>query len=126
MGAILFSGWIKTLSFIVLAPMIGLFLAFFLMVSVTWMFRRWRPSRLDHLFRRLQLVSAGLYSLGHGGNDAQKTMGIIWMLLIAANVFLLRTVEDSRAGHRSAFLFIIDVLSTTHSEPYHVRKEPVP
>src|SRR5688572_1869802 len=54
MGAILFSGWIKTLMFIVLAPTIGMLLAFFLMVSVTWMFRRWRPSRLDHLFRRLQ------------------------------------------------------------------------
>ena len=84
MGAILFSGWIKTLLFIVLAPTIGMFLAFILMVSVTWMFRRWRPSRLDHLFRRLQLVSAGLYSLGHGGNDAQKTMGIITGLLVAS------------------------------------------
>jgi inorganic phosphate transporter, PiT family len=83
-GAILFSGWIKTLMFIVLAPTIGMFLAFFLMVAVTWMFRRWRPSRLDHLFRRLQLVSAGLYSLGHGGNDAQKTMGIITGLLVAS------------------------------------------
>jgi PiT family inorganic phosphate transporter len=84
MGAILFSGWIKTLLFIVLAPMIGMFLAFSLMVAVTWIFRRWRPSSLDHLFRRLQLVSAGLYSLGHGGNDAQKTMGIITGLLGAS------------------------------------------
>jgi PiT family inorganic phosphate transporter len=84
MGAILFSGWTKTLLFIVLAPTIGMLLAFFLMVAVTWMFRRWRPSRLDHLFRRLQLLSAGLYSLGHGGNDAQKTMGIITGLLVAS------------------------------------------
>ena len=84
MGAILFSGWIKTLLFIVLAPMIGMISAFLLMVAVTWIFRRWRPSRLDHLFRRLQLVSAGLYSLGHGGNDAQKTMGIITGLLVAS------------------------------------------
>ena len=84
MSAILFSGWIKTLLFIVLAPLIGMILAFFLMVAVTWIFRRWRPSRLDHLFRRLQLVSAGLYSLGHGGNDAQKTMGIITGLLVAS------------------------------------------
>jgi inorganic phosphate transporter, PiT family len=84
MGALLVSGWIKTLMFIVLAPMIGMFLAFFLMVAVTWIFRRWRPSRLDHLFRRLQLISAGLYSLGHGGNDAQKTMGIITGLLVAS------------------------------------------
>jgi PiT family inorganic phosphate transporter len=84
MKAILFAGWTKTLAFIVLAPLIGATLAFFLMVAVTWIFRRWRPSRLDHLFRRLQLLSAGLYSLGHGGNDAQKTMGIITGLLMAS------------------------------------------
>jgi PiT family inorganic phosphate transporter len=82
--AILIAGWTKTLSFIVLAPLIGCLLGFLLMVMVTWMFRRWRPSRLDHLFRRLQLLSAGLYSLGHGGNDAQKTMGIITGLLVAS------------------------------------------
>jgi PiT family inorganic phosphate transporter len=82
--AILVAGWTKTLSFIVLAPLIGCLLGFLLMVSVTWIFRRWRPSRLDHLFRRLQLLSAGLYSLGHGGNDAQKTMGIITGLLVAS------------------------------------------
>jgi len=82
--AILIAGWTKTLAFIVLAPLIGCFLGFFLMVSVTWLFRRWRPDRLDHLFRRLQLLSAGLYSLGHGGNDAQKTMGIITGLLVAS------------------------------------------
>jgi PiT family inorganic phosphate transporter len=84
MGAILWSGWTKTLMFIVLAPTIGAFLGFLLMVSVTWIFRRWHPSRLDRLFRKLQLVSAGLYSLGHGGNDAQKTMGIITGLLVAS------------------------------------------
>jgi PiT family inorganic phosphate transporter len=82
--AIVFSGWTKTLVFIVLAPLIGATLGFFLMVAVTWIFRRWRPSKLDHLFRRLQLLSAGLYSLGHGGNDAQKTMGIITGLLVAS------------------------------------------
>jgi PiT family inorganic phosphate transporter len=83
MGAILWSGWIKTLAFIVLAPLMGLVLGFLLMVSVTWIFRSWHPFRLDQLFRRLQLVSAGLYSLGHGGNDAQKTMGIITGLLVS-------------------------------------------
>jgi PiT family inorganic phosphate transporter len=83
-GAILFSGWTKTLIFIVLAPLMGAFLGFALMVSVTWIFRRWHPFKLDQLFRRLQLVSAGLYSLGHGGNDAQKTMGIITGLLVTA------------------------------------------
>jgi len=84
--AILLSGWSKTLVFIVLAPLMGAFLGFFLMVSVTWIFRRWHPFRLDQLFRRLQLVSAGLYSLGHGGNDAQKTMGIITGLLVSSGM----------------------------------------
>jgi inorganic phosphate transporter, PiT family len=84
LAAILYSGWVKTLLFIVLAPVIGAILAFGLMVSVTWIFRRWRPYRLDRLFRRLQLLSAGFYSLGHGGNDAQKTMGIITGILVAS------------------------------------------
>jgi PiT family inorganic phosphate transporter len=81
-GAIIVSGWTKTLMFIVLAPMMGMFTGFLLMVTVTWIFRRWHPFKLDQLFRRLQLISAGLYSLGHGGNDAQKTMGIITGLLV--------------------------------------------
>ena len=83
-GAIIASGWAMPLLFIVLAPLIGLVLAFFTMVTVTWIFRKWHPYKLDHLFRRLQLVSAGVYSLGHGGNDAQKTMGIITGLLVTA------------------------------------------
>jgi len=83
-GAILLAGWVKTLAFIVLAPVIGATLAFLLMVGVTWTFRRWNPFRLDKLFRTMQLVSAGVYSLGHGGNDAQKTMGIITGLLLAS------------------------------------------
>jgi PiT family inorganic phosphate transporter len=89
--AILPGGWTKTLIFIILAPLIGMFLAFLLMVSMTWIFRRWRPFQLDQLFRRLQLVSAGLYSLGHGGNDAQKTMGIVTGLLVTAG--RLKTFE---------------------------------
>jgi PiT family inorganic phosphate transporter len=84
LGAILFAGWTKTLIFIVLAPLMGAIVGFLLMVAVTWIFRRWQPFKLDQLFRRLQLVSAGLYSLGHGGNDAQKTMGIITGLLVTA------------------------------------------
>ena len=84
--AILLAGWTKTLVFIVLAPLMGALLGFLLMVAVTWIFRRWHPFRLDQLFRRLQLVSAGLYSLGHGGNDAQKTMGIITGLLVSSGV----------------------------------------
>jgi PiT family inorganic phosphate transporter len=82
-AAILISGWSKTLIFIIVAPLMGAILGFLLMVSVTWIFRSWHPFRLDQLFRRLQLISAGLYSLGHGGNDAQKTMGIITGLLVS-------------------------------------------
>ena len=83
LGAILISGWTKTLIFIVMAPLMGLFVGFLLMVAVSWTFRHWHPFKLDQLFRRMQLVSAGLYSLGHGGNDAQKTMGIITGLLVS-------------------------------------------
>jgi PiT family inorganic phosphate transporter len=83
-GAIITSGWTKTLVFIVLAPLIGLVLGFTLMTTITWLLRKWNPFRLDKLFRRLQLVSAACYSLGHGGNDAQKTMGIITGLLVAS------------------------------------------
>jgi inorganic phosphate transporter, PiT family len=77
LSAIIVSGWYKTLSFIVLAPVIGLTLGFFFMVIVLWTFRRFTPSSIEKYFGKLQLVSAGLYSLGHGTNDAQKTMGII-------------------------------------------------
>ena len=84
-AAILPGGWIKTLQFIVLAPLIGALLGFLLMVTVSWISRRSHPFRVDQVFRRLQLVSAGFYSLGHGGNDAQKTMGIITGLLIATH-----------------------------------------
>ena len=83
-GALIPGGWTKTLIFIVAAPVIGLALGLLLMIAVIWIFRRWRPNRVDRLFRKLQLVSAGLYSLGHGGNDAQKTMGIITGLLLAS------------------------------------------
>ena len=82
-GAIILSGWTKTLIFIVLAPMIGLVLGFGLMVIILWLFRNKAPGRVDHWFRRLQLMSAAAYSLGHGGNDAQKTMGIIAGALFA-------------------------------------------
>ena len=70
-------GWTKTLIFIVVAPLMGLVLGFIFMLSVYWIFRRSAPQPVDRLFRRLQLISAAAYSLGHGANDAQKTMGII-------------------------------------------------
>ncbi len=83
-GAIIAAGWYKTLAFIVLSPLIGVLLGFGLMTSANWIFRHWSPFRLDRLFRRLQLASAALFSLGHGGNDAQKTMGVITGMLLAS------------------------------------------
>jgi PiT family inorganic phosphate transporter len=88
-GAIIASGWTKTLIFIVLAPMIGMALGFLLMVAILWTFSGTAPGRVDHWFRRLQLVSAAAYSLGHGGNDAQKTMGIIAGALVAGGYLSL-------------------------------------
>ncbi len=78
------SGVLKTVAFIFVSPLMGFLLGSLLMVAVSWICLRMSPLRVDNVFRRLQLVSAGLYSLGHGGNDAQKTIGIIWLLLIAA------------------------------------------
>ena len=83
-GPLVASGLIKTVAFILISPLMGFLLGSLLMVAVSWICLRWSPSRVDKVFRRLQLGSAGLYSLGHGGNDAQKTIGIIWLLLIAA------------------------------------------
>jgi PiT family inorganic phosphate transporter len=82
-GAIIASGWTKTLIFIVLAPLIGLVLGFAIMVAISWICAPFAPTRVDRWFRRLQLLSAAAYSLGHGGNDAQKTMGIIAGVLFA-------------------------------------------
>ena len=82
-GAIIVSGWTKTLIFIVLAPLMGLGLGFLIMLITMWIFRGFPPGRVDRWFRRLQLLSAAAYSLGHGGNDAQKTMGIIAGALVA-------------------------------------------
>jgi PiT family inorganic phosphate transporter len=82
-SALIAAGILKTVAFIFVSPLLGFTLGSLMMVAVAWIFRRFRPSRVDKWFRRLQLVSAGAYSLGHGGNDAQKTIGIIWMLLLA-------------------------------------------
>jgi inorganic phosphate transporter, PiT family len=108
--AIIPAGWTKTLIFIVLAPLIGLVLGFVLMVLLLWIFQAFPPARVDRWFRKLQLVSAAAYSLGHGGNDAQKTMGIIagalfaggyistfkidlWVILIAHAAIALGTLS---------------------------------
>lgn len=82
-GALISSGIMRTVAFIFVSPLLGFLLGSLMMLLVAWLFRKTTPSRVDSWFRRLQLVSAAAYSLGHGGNDAQKTIGIIWMLLIA-------------------------------------------
>jgi len=82
--AIIVSGWTKTLIFILIAPLMGLILGLALAIATLWICRPFAPSRVDRVFRRLQLVSAALYSLGHGTNDAQKTMGIIAGVLFTA------------------------------------------
>lgn len=84
-GVIIPSGWYLTLSFIIGAPLIGMTLGFLLMTTVYWLFRKMPVSRVDKGFRVGQLLSAAAYSLGHGGNDAQKTMGIITAVLVAGN-----------------------------------------
>jgi len=76
-------GWVKTLSFIVISPMVGMTAGLLLMVAIYWIFQRMTPGRVDKWFRRLQLLSAALFSLNHGANDAQKTMGIITGVLFA-------------------------------------------
>jgi PiT family inorganic phosphate transporter len=85
-GPLLAPGIIKTVTFIFVSPLLGMTLGALIMVAVSWACLRRAPRRVDRWFRRLQLVSSALYSIGHGSNDAQKTMGIIWLLLIAAGV----------------------------------------
>ena len=84
-GALILPGWVKPILFIVISPLLGMILALSLTVGLSWLLRSQRPGPLDKVFRRLQLLSAALYSLSHGANDAQKTMGIIVGLLVATN-----------------------------------------
>ena len=83
---LLMAGILKTTAFIVVSPLLGMLWGSLLMLAVSWIFFRSSTRRVDKVFRRLQLVSSALYSVGHGSNDAQKTMGIIWLLLIAAGI----------------------------------------
>ena len=83
--ALIASGILKVAAFILVSPLLGFALGALLMLATSWLCRRSSPRRIDRWFRRMQLVSSAMYSLGHGSNDAQKTMGIIWLLLIAAN-----------------------------------------
>jgi PiT family inorganic phosphate transporter len=83
-SSLVWEGILKTCVFIIIAPLVGLFMGLLIAVAVYWIFRNARPRNVDTIFRRGQLLSAALYSLGHGGNDAQKTMGIILLLLMTA------------------------------------------
>jgi PiT family inorganic phosphate transporter len=85
-GSLISSGVLKTVAFIFVSPLLGFILGSLMMVAVSWICLKQTPRRVDRWFRRLQLLSASMYSLGHGGNDAQKTIGIIWMLLLAAGM----------------------------------------
>ena len=82
--ALVISGWVKMISFIVIAPVLGMTLAYLLMVAVHWIFRHTMPAKVDRWFRWLQLASSAVFSFSHGANDAQKTMGIITGLLVTA------------------------------------------
>jgi inorganic phosphate transporter, PiT family len=85
-GSLISAGVIKAVAFIFISPLLGMLLGGLIMLLISWLFRSQTPRRVDRWSRRLQLVSASAYALGHGGNDAQKTIGIIWMLLIAAGI----------------------------------------
>ena len=91
--------WLRTLKFIVLSPLIGMLMGFALMVIVFWVFRRFSATRVDKIFRRGQLFSAAAFSLGHGGNDAQKTMGIITAVLTAGGVWGMQYGPDGSLPH---------------------------
>jgi len=97
-GVIIPSGWTKTLVFIVVAPFMGLILGLIFMTMMYWIFRRSAPRQVDTWFRKLQLLSAAAYSLGHGGNDAQKTMGIIAGALYTGGI-ITRQEFASNWGH---------------------------
>jgi len=88
-GALILSGWLKPIIFIFISPLLGMVLALGLTVGLSWLLRGARPGPLDKVFRRLQLLSAALYSLSHGANDAQKTMGIIVGLLVATQTLFV-------------------------------------
>lgn len=83
-GVILYAGWTKTIIFLFIAPLMGMVMGFILMVVLMWMFHKRSSAKINGVFKKLQLVSAALYSLGHGTNDAQKTMGVITGLLVTA------------------------------------------
>jgi PiT family inorganic phosphate transporter len=115
LDALVWGGIAKTCTFIVVAPMLGLIIGLAIAVAVHWIFQKARPRSIDSWFRRGQLLSAALYSLGHGGNDAQKTMGIIFVLLIAA------TQNNPQLEWQNHYAINDQTLATLQAKP-----EPVP
>lgn len=105
-GVLVISGWIKTLSFIIIAPLLGWALGSLFIMVILWLFRKQSPASADHFFRRGQLLSAGLYSLGHGGNDAQKTMGIIAGVLFTVPAYR-HLVMDARGELAIPFWIVL-------------------
>jgi PiT family inorganic phosphate transporter len=108
-GSLKWAGLGKTIAFILISPMMGFLFGSLLMLIVGWLFFRFSQRRVDKYFRRLQLVSAAAYSLGHGGNDAQKTAGIIWMLLIfatASNPAMLPKWMQAQPDHLPSWVVI--------------------
>jgi PiT family inorganic phosphate transporter len=105
-SVLIVSGWIKTLAFIVIAPILGFLLSTIFIIAIYWLFRKQSPSNVDHVFRRGQLISAGLYSLGHGTNDAQKTMGIIAGTLFTVPAYRY-LVMDANGGLSIPFWIVL-------------------
>ncbi|MGB8648600.1 MAG: inorganic phosphate transporter, partial [Anaerolineae bacterium] len=105
LNVIIWSGWSTTVLFILVSPLIGFVLGGLLMIAIFWLFRRQTPARVDHIFRRGQLLSAAAYSLGHGTNDAQKTMGIIAGILFSVPAY--RSLVTDSAGALSIPFWII-------------------
>ena len=92
-------GWIKMVAFIFISPVLGLILGHTILLAISWICRRWTPKQVDGVFRKGQLLSAAMYSIGHGGSDAQKTMGIIAAVLVAANL--------NRSAHTEIPLWVV-------------------
>ncbi len=105
-GVIILTGWLKTLAFIVAAPLLGWALGTLFIIVIYWIFRKRSPGNVDHIFRRGQLISAGLYSLGHGTNDAQKTMGIIAGVLFTVPAYR-HLVSDASGGLMIPFWIVL-------------------
>jgi len=104
-SVLVLQGWLKTVSFIFIAPLLGWILSSILVTALYWIFRKSSPASVDHLFRRGQLVSAALYSLGHGTNDAQKTMGVIASVLFTVPVY--RHLVTDASGHLTIPFWIV-------------------